>query len=378
MLPFFQSLHLSEFILLIVTAVALAVLLFYYLFFFLRLAIATERNAHVDELLPVSVIICARNEAGNIISNLPQILKQDYPDFEVIVVNDSSWDGTDDELREMQVTNLNLQVVTIGEDIQRRPGKKFPLTLGIKKAKNELLVFTDADCRPESDQWLKQMALGFSGGNDVVIGISPFIPVSGLLNALARFENLLTGAFYLSFALAGFPYMGVGRNLAYRRAAYNKVGGFKTHYHIISGDDDLLVRDMARKGNTSVVLNEQALMWSEAAPSWKKWWRQKKRHYSTSGHYRAGTKVLLGLYPAMVVVFFVGVIALLVYENLQHISLAMLGLKIVTQLAIFRGAFRVQKDRWIWLFSPVFELLLVLNQLALMLAAVFSKQRKWE
>jgi cellulose synthase/poly-beta-1,6-N-acetylglucosamine synthase-like glycosyltransferase len=378
MLPFLHSLPVAQLILLIVTAVALVGLLFYYLFFFLRLAISKEGNAENEEMIPVSVIICARNEAGNIIKNLPYILKQDYPEFEVIVVNDSSWDGTDDELREIQVTHPNLQVVTIGEDIQRRPGKKFPLTLGIKKARNELLVFTDADCRPESSQWLKQMVSGFSGGKDVVIGVSPFLPAPGVLNALARFENLLTGTFYLSFALAGFPYMGVGRNLAYRRSAYDRVGGFKTHYHIISGDDDLLVRDMASKGNTSVVLNHQALMWSEAALSWKNWWRQKRRHYSTSAHYRTGTKLMLGLYPMMVVVFFVGAIALLVYENLQHISLAMLGLKIVAQLAIFRGAFRVQKDRWIWLFSPVFELLLVINQLALMLAAVFSKQRKWE
>ena len=365
-------------VLLLVAAVSLIGLLFFYLFFFLRIALHKNPEPPRSGLPSLSVVICARNEAENIIDFLPKVLAQDYPDFEVIVVNDASWDGTDDELAELDKTHDHLRVVTIEEHIKHRPGKKFPLTLGIKKAKNEHLVFTDADCYPASERWLQHIAAEFAEGHEIVIAPGPYATGKGFLNALIRFEGLQTGALFLSLALAGIPYMGVGRNLAYRKSAYNRVGGFKKHYHIMSGDDDLFVQAAATVKNTGVCTHLDALVFSPTADSWKTWWNQKMRHYSTSSHYKWGFKILLGLYPLFILSFFVAAISLLVYEKTQHIALAGIGVKLIAQLAIFRLVFSAQNDRWIWLFSPILELVLLINQIVVALVGMFSKQSRWK
>jgi cellulose synthase/poly-beta-1,6-N-acetylglucosamine synthase-like glycosyltransferase len=377
MMQWLISLQQEALVFFVITSVSLLILCFYYLFFFLRLAIFKPALNEDQTLFPVSVIICARNESQNIIDLLPKILEQDYPEFEVVVVNDASWDETGDELDEMRKVYPNLQIVTITESMQYRPGKKFALTLGIKKAQFEHLILTDADCAPASRNWLKNMALSFDANKELVLGVGSFVPQSSFTNALIRFENFLTGTFYLSFAKAGFPYMGVGRNMAYTKSLYNKVGGFKKHYHIVSGDDDLFVKEAATSKNTSICVEPESHMISKPPATWVAWWKQKKRHYTTSGHYRFTTKIMLGLYPLAVLLFLVGVIGMLVFENLLYISLSVLFFKLMLQLSIFRGAFKKQGDRFIWLFSPLLEVLLIINQFILLIASKLSKQIRW-
>lgn len=370
------SLQQEALVFLVITSVSLLILCFYYLFFFLRLVIYKPTTNENVTLFPVSVIICARNESQNIIDLLPKILDQDYPNFEVVVVNDASWDETGDELDEMRKVYSNLQIVTITESMQYRPGKKFALTLGIKKAQFEHLVFTDADCVPASRNWLKNMCKAFTN-KELVLGVGSFIAQPTFVNALIRFENFITGTFYLSFAKAGFPYMGVGRNMAYTKTLYNKVGGFKKHYHIVSGDDDLFVKEAATSKNTTICVALDSHMISKAPASLFAWLKQKKRHYSTSGYYRFTTKIMLGLYPLSVLLFLVGVIGMLVFENLLYIALSVLFFKLMLQLSIFRGAFKKQGDRYIWLFSPLLEVLLIINQFILLIASKLSKQIRW-
>jgi glycosyltransferase involved in cell wall biosynthesis len=376
MMQWLISLQQEALVFLVITSVSLLILCFYYLFFFLRLVIYKPIANENVTLFPVSVIICARNESQNIIDLLPKILDQDYPTFEVIVVNDASWDETGDELEEMRRVYPNLQIVTITESMQYRPGKKFALTLGIKKAQFEHLVFTDADCAPASRNWLKNIGMSF-GNRELVLGVGSFAVQPTFVNALIRFENFITGTFYLSFAKAGLPYMGVGRNMAYTKTLYNKVGGFKKHYHIVSGDDDLFVKEAATSKNTTICVALDSHMISKAPASLFAWWNQKKRHYSTSGYYRFTTKIMLGLYPLSVLLFLVGVIGMLVFENLLYIALSVLFFKLMLQLSIFRGAFKKQGDRYIWLFSPLLEVLLIINQFILLIASKLSKQIRW-
>lgn len=368
-----------QLVLLVVGCVSTVVILFYYFFFFIRIAFHKSLEVRNENLPDVSVIICARNEEQNIIDLLPKVLSQQYPaSFEVVVVNDGSWDGTGDELKELAKTHPQLQLVTIEDHIQHRSGKKFALTLGIKKARYNHFVLTDADCFPKSEYWLQQMAAGFSKDKEIVLGAGPYAASGGLLNALIRFESYLTGTFFLSFALAGLPYMGVGRNLAYTRQAYERVGGFKKHYHIASGDDDLFVRDAATAQNTTICIHPDALVVSHPAETWTAWWRQKKRHYTTAPHYRWGVKFLLAIYPMAVLLFLVAVISLLVYENSRHIALIGLGSKIMLQLIIFRLTFAVQSDRLLWLASPVLEAILLLNQAVVAIMGLFVKQSRWK
>ena len=160
--------------------------------------------------IPISVIISARNEAVNLRQYLPAILQQNYPDYEVIVVNDCSYDKSYEVLEEFEKAYSHLKVVTITEHDRFKTGKKFALTLGIKAAKNEHLLFTDADFEPASPNWVARMAANFTTGADIVLGYSPYRKSKGLLNVFVRFETLKSAINYLSSALIGDPYMGIG------------------------------------------------------------------------------------------------------------------------------------------------------------------------
>ena len=211
----------------VIFVVAGAAQIFYYLYFYLR--VATYRQKADKPLTPpVSVIIAARNEYDNLAANLPSILEQDYPDFEVVVVNDGSWDETELLLEEFQKRYSNLKVVKRPANEYYDAGKKLAITLGIKGAKHERLLFTDADCRPVSRKWIQAM-VAQAEGDKLVLGYSPYEKRKGLLNRVIRSDAYLTAMNYMSFSLAGFPYMGVGRNLSYTKSTFFEVGGFRRH-----------------------------------------------------------------------------------------------------------------------------------------------------
>ncbi len=225
----------------------LLVQLYFSLFVHLKLARIKVEEIPEKASEPISVIICARNEAKNLLQNLPLILEQNYPDFEVVVVNDRSWDGTKEVLDDFAKNYNNLKIVTVGEGAKFIAGKKFAATMGIKAAAHNWLVFTDADCYPASNNWLMDMQPPDDDAKEIVLGYSPYLKKDGLLNALIRFETFFTAVNYLSFALKGMPYMGVGRNMAYKKSLFFENKGFAAHMHIPSGDDDLFVNANANK-----------------------------------------------------------------------------------------------------------------------------------
>ncbi|MBI3232587.1 MAG: glycosyltransferase [Bacteroidetes bacterium] len=236
----------------------------YHLLMFSKLALYKPyKGKPLDNNQPVSVIIAARNEYLNLEKHLPSILEQDYPNYEVIVVNDCSWDQTAVLLERLQSQYPHLHIVTIHEQEKYPTGKKFAVTLGIKAAQNELLVFTDADCKPQSRKWLSLMASNFSHQKQIVLGYSPYSKQSGVLNMFIRFETMLTAMFYFSYALIKDAYMGVGRNLAYKRSLFFSVKGFASHNHIISGDDDLFVNETSTPSNVAIELRKDSFMTSE-------------------------------------------------------------------------------------------------------------------
>ncbi|MEM9052090.1 MAG: glycosyltransferase [Bacteroidota bacterium] len=208
----------------------------------------------------VSVVIAARNEEGNLLQNLPSVLEQDYPEFEVIVINDSSVDDSITVLRAFEINYPQLRVINILENDNYEGGKKYAITLGVKGAKYERLIFTDADCRPVSRKWIQKVVASRTAEGNIVLGYSPYQKTSGFLNRIVRFETFSNGLNYLSFALSGMPYMGVGRNLSYDRSSFFKVGGFKSHYRLLSGDDDLFVNEVANKSNTDICLEEESIV----------------------------------------------------------------------------------------------------------------------
>ena len=285
--------------------------LFYLLFIQVRLAYYSPAPKSAPSFMPVSIIIAARNESDNLYENLPIILSQDYPEFEVIVVNNQSIDDSSWLLTAFSRQFPNLRVVELGRNRHLRPGKKLPITLAIKAAKYEHFLLTDADCRPSSNQWIKQMASHFSSSKQIVIGYGPYSKSKGFLNRLIRFDTAWIGVSYFSMALAKLPYMGVGRNLAYTKPVFNSVNGFKSHYALPSGDDDLFIQEAAKKSNYTVNLDPSSYCYSAAAPNWGRWIRQKSRHYSTSSRYKLIKKWLLGIYPLSLILMWASFVTLM-------------------------------------------------------------------
>ncbi len=303
-------------------ALMLFVQLLYLFFIYIRFAFYKNRTQTENmEYPPVSVVIAARNESDNLHHFLPLILNQKYPNFEVVVVNHQSIDESYNVLNALKMLYPEkLKVVEVERSKHLGTGKKFPLSLGIKAAKHEFLVLTDADCSPSSDNWLRLMVSKFSNEKQLVLGYAPYKFKKGFLNKIIRLDTVMIAMNYFSFALAKLPYMGVGRNIAYTKTLFNSVHGFKSHYAIISGDDDLFVQDVAKKRNYSIQIEEKAFCYSKAKKTWADWMTQKNRHYTTTPKYQVIKKLLLGIYPMTLLLAWISFVILMFDAEYRIIS----------------------------------------------------------
>lgn len=328
--------------------------LFYYLWFFRRLAFFKNESKLQSQQHPVSVVICARDEDENIARNLPGVLVQKYEStHEVVVVNDNSVDDSKYILQELKKTFKFLNVIELTQEAKLINGKKYPLSIGIKEAKHEIVLLTDADCVPSSEFWLQKMQDAYYNGVEVVLGYGGYHKLPGLLNKLIRFETFHSALQYLSFAKAGLPYMGVGRNLSYKRDVFFRNKGFAAINHILSGDDDLFINKVATKKNTGVVLEPEAITLSHPKTTFSGWLKQKRRHYTTSRYYKVRDKFLLGIYTATQFIFYpLFVTALFVAD--WRIVLGILALKLLVQGVIYFKVMKRMNESDLW---PLFILL---------------------
>ena len=260
-----------------------------------------DESRELLEAPGVSVVLCAHNEQENLSQYLQALLTQDWPEYEVIVVDDGSEDETRAVIERFMVHDPRLHMTFVPYGARVGSTKKLALTLAAKASKYEYLLLTDADCVPESNQWIREMMGGFRGNTDrntsIVLGFSPYFEEEGHVNRLVRYDTLFNGLHYLGAALCGHPYMGVGRNLAYKKSLFFESGGFTQLMNNNAGDDDLFVNHVATKANTAVVLSRESYVWSLAKKTLKEWWLQKRRHVSVSPYYRSETKFRLALEP---------------------------------------------------------------------------------
>ncbi len=369
-------LTLPEIILLSILAFCLLVQLYYVLFVHFKLATATIEALPFIGRKPLSVIVCARNEIVNLREYLPSLMAQHYPEFEVVVVNDRSWDGTEEFLEQMEKKYSNLKVVKILDNDKFIAGKKFAVTMGIKAAKHEWLVFTDADSTPASDQWLMDMQQPEDENTEIVLGYSPYIKRRGLLNALIRFETFFTAVNYLSFALKGMPYMGVGRNMAYKKALFFKNKGFAAHMHIPSGDDDLFVNAHANRSNTAIRIHPDSHVWSEPNRTWVGYLKQKKRHFGAGKMYKAKHKFILSLQIIFQFLFYGFFIAsMFLSREAQYVAGGILLLSIIIKSFIYPKLLkRLNYGDLRWWF-PILDILLFLFLTLNGFLAMFGKKK---
>jgi len=311
-----------------------AIQLFYYLFFYLSVYLRQFSEPRVTGE-PVSIIICARNEAENLQNFLPSILEQNYPDFEVIVVNDCSEDNSYVILSNFLTQYPHLRISTVNKDPKFTHNKKFAQFIGIKAARNEILLFTDSDCKPESDKWLEGMTSHFESKTSFVLGYGGYLREKGFLNKYIRYDSMVIAMQYLGMAIRGLPYMGVGRNLAYRRSVFFENKGFGSHNHIVSGDDDLFVNSIAKRKNTSVEFRYETHTRSIPCHDLNAWIIQKKRHLTTAPYYKIRDKILLITEPLTRIIFYATFIVLLSFTFLWPWVLAVFMVRLLTQFTVF-------------------------------------------
>ncbi|MFP4845306.1 glycosyltransferase [Winogradskyella sp. PE311] len=329
--------------------------------------------------IPLSVIICAKNEAENLKKNIPFILNQNYSNFEIVLVNDSSSDETLDVMEGFQDLHENIKIVDVKTTETFWGNKKYALTLGIKAASHEFLVFTDADCKPNSQKWLTYLSSKFSNEKSIVLGYGAYDkkPYS-VLNKVIRFETVMTALQYFSYTSMGSPYMGVGRNMAYRKPLFFNNSGFSNHMTLKSGDDDLFINEVANNKNTSIIYCKESFTISEPKTSIKDWVLQKRRHISTAKFYRTKHKLLLGLFYSSQLIFWVlGALLILLQYNLKWV-LALIVLRFLIQILSFGLTARKLNETDLIILTPILEIFLILTQLSIFIANLISKPKHWK
>lgn len=354
-----------------------AIQIIYYISF-TTILFSNDAAVNTDKKPPVSVIICAKNEEDNLERNLASICNQDYPEFQIILINDASTDDTLDIMEHYQMQYSNIKIVNVAANERFWGNKKYALTLGIKAAKYEHLLFTDADCKTLSKNWISIMVANFSPEKTIVLGYGKYKTTNkSLLSLLIQFETLITAIQYFSFAKLGSPYMGVGRNLAYKKEEFFKVKGFIKHIQVNSGDDDLFIQQAATKENTAICLNEDSFTLSDAPTTFSEWFNQKRRHVSTSKYYKFKHQFLLGFFYLTKVIFYILAIILLVAFSWKMVLPSIFTYLVVLYVSVGLTAKKLKEQQVIW-YLPFLEICLLCFQFTIFITNKFSKPVRWK
>lgn len=323
----------------------------------------TDTYTFSSENPPLSVIIVAKDAANELHENLPAILEQDYPEFEVIVIYDRSADDCDDALKLLEDKYTNLYHTFIPDSARYISHKKLGITMGIKASRYDWLVFTESNCHPQSNQWLRQMARNFTPGTEIVLGYSNYEKISGWFDKKITFDTLLNSMRYLGMALSGHPYMGTGRNLAYRKSLYYKQKGFLSHLNLQRGEDDLFINETSNGQNTRVETSAESII-RISIPQYKRIWREEKISYmATSRFFKGGVRYLIGFESCSRILFYITTIATIVIGILTHqwmalaIAVLLWILRFAMQVLVFNKASRDLGERKFYALLPVFDIM---------------------
>lgn len=391
-LPFenISSLSIKECLLLLglaVLIVTFGIQLFFYLKYYtiiLRRKRA-ERNGKItfnETKPPVSVIICSKNEEENLKKFLPSVLEQNYPIFEVILVNDGSNDDSESILAIYRQKYPHLYTTSIPSQAQVISHKKLALTIGIKAAKYDILLFTDADCQPVTKDWISSMVRNFTDKTEFVLGYGGYYSEKGLVSRIVSYDTQFIAMQYLGFADAGKPYMGVGRNMAYRKSTFFNGKGFSGMLHIPSGDDDLFVNARSNKTNTRIECSPESITLSVPKKYFREWTYQKMRHLSTSKFYKSSSKNIIGIEPFTRGLFYISALLLLLFNWQNQIILfstvGILVARLILQEIIYNMTAQKLNNRKCFILLPFFDIVLPLITLYLLsVGKLFYKRQNY-
>ncbi len=327
---------------------------------------------------PVTTIICARNEAENLNKNLHRILNQNYHLHRLLLVNDNSTDTTPEVLLNIQKNHKTFTLVNAEKTPEGMPGKKAALTQGIENADTDVLLMTDADCYPASADWAEIMQSQMDEKTEIILGFSPYNKQKGWLNKLIRFDTVMIAMQYFTMALAGMPYMGVGRNMAYRKSLFAKTGGFEKHKSIASGDDDLFIQQAATATNTKICLDQDSFMISEPKHSWKEFFTQKARHIKTGKSYKRHHQIILAMFLITLFVHLISGFGLLSQLMFIRIITAGMILRMTIAWGVFTKIAGLLKSEDLTRWFPLLETSYLLFHIILTPTLLTFKPTKWK
>jgi glycosyltransferase involved in cell wall biosynthesis len=340
----------------------------YYLVVFGKFAFAKAQKVTAKRI-PISVIVCAKNEEENVANYIPLLAEQNYPDFEIVLIDDASSDDTLAVFEEFEKQYSNVRLVKVENNEAFWGNKKYALTLGIKAAKKEYLLFTDADCYPTSKDWITAMSSQFTMQKTIVLGYGKYEKIrNSFLNKIIRFETLLTAIQYFSWAKIGHPYMGVGRNLAYKKETFFNVNGFIEHMQIRSGDDDLFINQAANAKNTAIAYTPESFTLSKPKKTFKEWFTQKRRHVATANYYKPLDKLQFILLP----------IVLLSFQFQWILVLSLIAFRYLVAWIVIGFSAGKLKENDIKFWFPIVEIVLIFTQINIFIANIFSKPVHWK
>ena len=351
-------------------SVALSVIYYYTVSVVYRCEVSYSEPEYVKS---ISIIIAAKDEADNLERHLPLILQQKYEGLEVIVIDDNSKDGSIDILRKLSSEYSNL----IYESLGSGSGKKDAVARGVEVANHEWLLFTDADCAPSSEHWIAYMTSQIKSTTKMVLGYSPFRKMAGSVNTLARVDAFTIGVQYLAFALLGRPYMGVGRNMAYKKELFKETGGFESHKDIRSGDDDLFVQEANVKSDVAVELEVNSQTNSESKTSLASWFSQKRRHTSAGFRYKLTHLFLLGLIQLNIIAFYVLCLYNLSMGTFIWITVFLALIRFYSQYYVLKKSALKLGEIDLLLLSFVLELPLIVINMTAAVSNILFKKRGW-
>jgi glycosyltransferase involved in cell wall biosynthesis len=351
-------------------------LLIFYLTVYARFSNHKSDDFRFEKLPFVSVIICAKNENENLKKFLPEVLNQKYPSFEVIVVDDNSSDGSKKTLKDEFKNYKHLKVLDFNEE-KRSVGKKQVLEFGIENASGEYLVMTDADCKPSSLYWLVGMVNGFANKSELILGVGMYEKKPGWINKLIQLDTLYIVVQYFSFALSGFPYMSVGRNVAYKKSLFESLGGFKSHYDVAGGDDDIMINKMSNSTKINVVYGPSSQTISVSKTTWKGFINQKTRHISASLKYNKTNLLLLSLSYLFTTAWYASLGLMICYSDDLAIVLTIVVLKKITLYTIFRRIFAKIGVAELILLSIIMDIMSIFVQILATINSLKRNKGKW-
>ena len=356
--------------------IVIIIQLVYYLgvfskFCFAKPAVKNSKNP------PISVIVCAKNEQENIKKYIPILAQQEYPDFELVLIDDASSDETLAVFEDFEKQYDNIRLVKVQNNEAFWGNKKYALTLGIKAAKHEHLLFTDANCFPSSNDWIASMAAHFDSDKKIVLGYAGRTKANNsFFNKLVRFETVVTAVQYFLWAKIGKPYMGIGRNLAYKRDVFFNANGFVEHIKMHTGDDNLFINQAATAENTTIAYLPESFTYSESKKTFEEWLKQKRIHATTIPYYKLIDRIQLGVFFGSQLLFLLLAIVLLA-SQFKLIVMGFIVFRYTFTWIIFGLGAKKLKEKDVIFYYPILEIWLTFIQITIFVANIFSKPTHW-